>query len=71
MPRMSGSEIAEVLLMDHPDMQVLFATGYAEKGIVDEGVLKPGIELLRKPYDHAQLQARIRNLMDRRSPQRS
>jgi CheY-like chemotaxis protein len=50
MPGMSGREVAARLVNAQPGIQVLYMSGYMDKGIVHDGTLQPGIELLAKPF---------------------
>jgi len=64
MPGMSGRELAETLAALHPEVKVLFISGYAE-GIVDSrGMVDPGTTLLQKPIHHDTLTRTVRELLD-------
>jgi hypothetical protein len=47
-----------------PDVRVLYTSGYTANVIVQQGVLKPGVEFLQKPYTMATLATRIREVLD-------
>lgn len=64
MPRLSGHELAERLRKDRPGLRVLFMSGYSENALPQEGVLLPGVELLRKPFTAAALLERVRDVLD-------
>jgi CheY-like chemotaxis protein len=64
MPVMGGKELAETLRAAHPDTKVLFTSGYSEEVIGDQGVLRPGIAFLQKPYLAATLARRVREVLD-------
>ena len=50
MPGMSGREVALRLAKNRPGLRVLYMSGHTDKGIVSDGVLEPGIDLLAKPF---------------------
>lgn len=63
LPQMRGSELAERLLLQFPNLKVLYISGYTENSVVVRGELKPGVEFLAKPYTLAQLTERIQKLL--------
>jgi len=64
MPGMSGRQLAEVLASTHPDMKVLFMSGYTDDSTLQHGVLNPGTAFLQKPFTPAALARKIRDLLD-------
>jgi PAS domain S-box-containing protein len=67
MPGMNGRELAERLTQLHPEMRVLFTSGYTENIIAQHGILEPGIEFLSKPYTLEVLAHKVRRVLDRKS----
>jgi CheY-like chemotaxis protein len=63
MPGMNGHVLAERVAASLPMIRVLFASGYTQNVIVNQGVLKDGIEFLAKPYSVEQLARRIADLV--------
>ena len=63
MPGLSGPALVERLLLDAPDMKVLYITGYSEEAIRQQGVLPAGGALLEKPFTAHQLAERVRGVL--------
>ncbi|MDR6114681.1 MULTISPECIES: PAS domain-containing protein [unclassified Sphingomonas] len=61
---MTGADLASAARSLHPDLKVLFTTGYARDVIVHGGRLDAGVALITKPFDFADLAARIRAMLD-------
>lgn len=64
MPDMNGRQLAEEAQKRRPELKVLFTTGYTRNGIIHNGVLDPGVNLLQKPASLAQLAAKVREALD-------
>ena len=62
---MNGRQMAEAGLERRPGLQVLFITGYAENSLIGNGHLKPGMQVLTKPFAVEALAARIKELIAR------
>jgi CheY-like chemotaxis protein len=62
MPGMNGVALAQAVRRDYPHTQVLLTTGFADEAI-DEG--SRSFELIRKPYRRAELNERIRAVLDK------
>jgi PAS domain S-box-containing protein len=63
---MTGAQVAARAKASHPNLQVLFTTGYARNAIVHHGRLDPGVQLLTKPFTFSDLAAKVRSILDRR-----
>jgi CheY-like chemotaxis protein len=70
MPRMSGREFVERLHAARPGLKVLYFSGYPDEILSREGVLQQGVRLLRKPFALAELQRRVREIIDERPTER-
>jgi two-component system, cell cycle sensor histidine kinase and response regulator CckA len=68
MPKLGGSEVAQRLLQQRPDVLVLFTSGYTDDAIVHHGVLDDGVNFLQKPYRPEELARRVRVLLDGQEP---
>jgi signal transduction histidine kinase/CheY-like chemotaxis protein len=64
MPDMGGRQLAEQAVKIHPELRVLYTSGYTENAIVHNGRLDAGVELLSKPYDRERLAAKVRKVLD-------
>ena len=61
---MNGQQMVDLASADYPALKTLFMSGYARDAFVDQGRLKPGIELLGKPFGPSELAQRIRDALD-------
>lgn len=66
MPEMGGKEMAEWLQTTHPEMTMLFTSGYTDWDL-DEDMGNP-IEFLPKPYTPSALARRVRQVIDHARP---
>jgi PAS domain S-box-containing protein len=64
MPVLGGRELAERLLTLHPEMKVLFQSGYTDDAVVRHGVLQEKVHFLQKPYSPAALAWKVREVLD-------
>lgn len=65
MPLMGGKVMASWLRATHPDLRILFTSGYTEAAISDHGIMEAGVEFLPKPYTPVMLASRVRAMLDR------
>jgi len=65
MPKMSGRELADRLLTLHPEMKVLYMSGYTDNAIFHHGVLEKGLHFIQKPFTPAALARKIREVLDK------
>jgi DNA-binding NtrC family response regulator len=63
MPKLGGRRVAERMTERHPEMRVLYMSGYGENAIVNHGVLEPGIQFIAKPITPKGLLRRIREVL--------
>jgi CheY-like chemotaxis protein len=64
MPMMGGKVMAEWLKTSHPDLKILFTSGYTDDAITNNGALQPGVTFLAKPYTPATLARKVREMLD-------
>jgi DNA-binding NtrC family response regulator len=67
MPEMSGPQLAEQLLSLHPQIKVLYMSGYTDNAIVHHGVLKDGVNYIQKPFTIDGLARKMREVLDKDS----
>jgi hypothetical protein len=63
MPGMRGRELARMLRQKHPDLRVLFVSGFAGDEVERLGLLEAGRPFLSKPFDPELLVDRVRHLL--------
>ena len=63
MPGMNGRELAEQLQKAHPELKVLFISGYTAEVLARRGVLDRGISLLHKPFGPEELASKVRAVL--------
>jgi two-component system cell cycle sensor histidine kinase/response regulator CckA len=68
MPRMSGPELAAQLRTSHPELRVLYVSGYADTSRQLVGA--PGTAFLQKPFTPERLATSVRQLLDVATPAR-
>jgi DNA-binding response OmpR family regulator len=66
MPQMGGAELASQLRALHPDLPVLFISGYPDGTLAHKSVLEAGTPLLQKPFSPHSLAHRVREMLDQR-----
>ncbi|TAJ22473.1 MAG: PAS domain-containing hybrid sensor histidine kinase/response regulator [Nitrospirae bacterium] len=64
MPQMSGHAVADRLTPLHPEMRVLYISGYTDDAISHHGVVDSGQDFLQKPFNPAILVQKVRDLLD-------
>lgn len=64
MPQMGGRSLAESLATSRPQMKVLYMSGYADNGIVQQGHLDASAAFLQKPLTPSVLAAKVREVLD-------
>ena len=55
--------MAAAAIAKHPNLKVIYATGFSRNAIVHSGVLDPGIQFVTKPFTIEQLAEKVRNVL--------
>jgi PAS domain S-box-containing protein len=63
MPGMDGRAISESLSQLHPEMKVLYMSGYTGDAIVRHGILIEGINYIQKPFTVEELVRKVREVI--------
>ena len=61
MPEMNGKELFSILRKEHPNMKVIYMSGYTENIISHHGVLDEGLQFIQKPFTVNNLTAKVRD----------
>jgi len=64
MPGISGGELADKLTEKHPEIKVIYISGYMGDAIVHHGVLERGINFIQKPFTPDSLLGKVRRVLD-------
>jgi len=64
MPGMSDRELAKRLESFHPEMKVLYMSGYTDDAIVMHGVLVQGVNYIQKPFTVDALAKKVREVLE-------
>ncbi len=67
MPQMGGPELAEKLHAVHPEIKILFTSGYTGDYLSQLNTLTTGTEFLAKPYTPEALAVMVREVLDQRA----
>jgi PAS domain S-box-containing protein len=68
LPGRSGRELASRLVSLHPEMKVLYMSGYTDDAIVRHGVLEDSVAFLQKPFSLVALARKVREVLDTSDP---
>jgi PAS domain S-box-containing protein len=61
---LNGRQLADAAISLHPQLKVLFTSGYTENAIVHHGRLDRGVHLLAKPYRAVDLARKVRAMLE-------
>ncbi len=63
MPQMNGRSLADRVSVIRPELRVLFISAYSANILAGLGLCPEGIDLLRKPFDKAQLLGQVLRIL--------
>jgi CheY-like chemotaxis protein len=64
MPGMNGRDLAVEVLIERPEIKVIFMSGYTDDVLANHGVLAEGITLINKPIKSNVLASKIREVLN-------
>jgi CheY-like chemotaxis protein len=64
MPFMQGPELVDRIAASHPEMRVLYMSGYAQPMLGDSGTLEEGVLLIEKPFTEPVLLDRVEQALN-------
>ncbi len=67
MPGISGPDLTKRLAPLHPEMKVLYTSGYTDNAIVHHGILEEGINFIQKPFTVDELLRKVREVLDKQT----
>ena len=67
MPKLSGSALAERLIVERPDLKILFMSGFTDSALFRHGVISGEVECLPKPFTPTALAEKVREVLDQKS----
>jgi two-component system cell cycle sensor histidine kinase/response regulator CckA len=65
MPGMSGRKLVDRLKVIHPEMKVLYMSGYTDDAIFHHGILESGVNFIQKPFNVDGLARKVREVLDK------
>jgi CheY-like chemotaxis protein len=63
LPGMNGRQLADLARERRPGLKILFITGYSESVAMADGFLRPGMEMITKPFDLGNLSRCVRAMV--------
>ena len=66
MPGMNGRELFDRVAPGHPELAVLYMSGYVDEVIGDDGVIDDGAEFIKKPFTVQGFADKVRQILDSR-----
>jgi signal transduction histidine kinase len=70
MPRLSGRDLAARLVVERPDLKILFMSGFTDSALFRHGILSGEVECLLKPFAPKDLAQKVREVLDGPPPPR-
>jgi PAS domain S-box-containing protein len=61
---MNGRQVADAARLTRPGLKVLFVTGFAENAAIGAGHLPPGMEVITKPFQVADLASKVSEVIE-------
>ena len=65
MPEMNGPQLAKHLISQHPEIKVLYMSGYVKNFISHQGILGKEMNYIQKPFTVDELVKKVRGVLDK------
>jgi len=59
----NGADLARQFIQIRPGVKILYMSGYTANVVVDRGLLKPGVQLVEKPFTPESLASQVRRIL--------
>ncbi|MCF7801617.1 MAG: PAS domain S-box protein [Candidatus Marinimicrobia bacterium] len=63
MPQMNGQDLAAKLLAAHPDLKILYMSGYTADVIAQRGILREGVNFIQKPFSRREVASHVHQVL--------
>jgi PAS domain S-box-containing protein len=67
LPEMSGRVLGGKLLSTHPDLRILYMSGYPDDALSEKGILEPGTAFIEKPFTANALLRKLEDVIEGRT----
>lgn len=64
MSEMNGPELVKRLKVHHPEMKILYMSGYLDDEIVRHGILEEDVQFIQKPFSPVSLLKKVREVLE-------
>ncbi|HEY0254814.1 MAG TPA: ATP-binding protein [Kofleriaceae bacterium] len=68
MPNMDGRELVELATAAHPELVIIYMSGYTDDAVVRHGVSRGEVDFVEKPFQVKTLSAKVRSVLDHKRP---
>lgn len=65
MPSMNGKDLADAILKEHPEIKILYTSGYADKNAIPDHDFHKDENFIQKPYSVKTLAEKVRYVLDK------
>ena len=63
LPKMGGVEVYDLISKEHPELRILFSSGYSKDAISDDIGTKTNVDFIHKPYRMEELFQKLDSMM--------
>ena len=64
MPEMNGKQFVAQAVLSHPQIRVLYMSGYTDEVLDHHGILDPDVSFIQKPFTIQALSSKVREVLD-------